>query len=154
MSLRSQIKNNLATRLRSITSANGYTTNLVSVYANDIPLGLSLEEHELPAILMIPGNDILTAKAQNRVYCEWTFYLQLIHRDVNDDTMLTYIEEVAKCIYANSPTADRGDEFRRIHPAIYQLELVEIEPDLNMIEANRFAIIELKVLYTTKYNVL
>jgi hypothetical protein len=152
MSLRSEIKNNLATRLNTIKSANGYTTNLANVFSNDIPMGLSLEPHELPAILLIPGNDIIDPKGQNRIYCDWTFYLQLIHGDVTDDVMMTFISEVSKAIFANSASADRQDEYRTIHESIYKLDITEIEHDLNMIEANRFAIIELKVKYITKYN--
>jgi hypothetical protein len=154
MSIRADIKNNLATRLRTIKSANGYATNLAFVYSNDIPMGLSLEPHELPSILLIPGNDTIDPKGQNRIYCDWTFYLQLIHADVDDDIMLAFINDVAKAIFANSATADRQDEYRTIHENIYKLDIIEIEPDLNMIEANRFAIIELRVKYTTKYNVL
>jgi hypothetical protein len=152
MSLRGEIKNSIATRLRTITSANGYATNVIGVYANDIPMGLSLESHEVPAILLIPGNDTLSSRAQGVVFCEWTFYLQLIHADVDDDTMLNFIRDVAKALYANSATADRQDEFRTMHHSIYQFEITQIEPDLNMIEANRFAIMEIQLKYTTQYN--
>jgi hypothetical protein len=154
MSIRSEIKNNLATRLRTISAANGYSTSLIAVYEEKIPMGINLEPHEVPAILLISGPCVIDPKGQNCIYCDWSFYLQLIHADVSDSIMETYVREVSKAIFANSPSADRQDEYRLIHPSIYKADITEIEPDLNMIDANRFAIMTLKIKFITKYNLL
>ena len=154
MSIKNDIKNAFIARLRTITSANGYSTGVVAVYDDRLPMGISLETHELPAIIAIAGEDRIEPKGQNRIYCEWMFYLQLIHGDVTDDVMFQFAGDVGKAIFANSPTADRQDEFRTLHSSIYQMDILEIEPDLNMIEANRFMVMSLKIKYVTKYNSL
>jgi hypothetical protein len=154
MSIKNDIKNAFITRLRTITSSNGYSTGVVSVYDDRLPMGINLETHEVPAIIAIAGEDKIEPRGQNRIYCEWMFYLQLIHGDVTDDIMFGFIGDVGKALFANSPTADRQDEFRTIHPSIYQMDIIEIEPDLNMIDANRFAVMAIRIKYVTKYNSL
>jgi len=117
-------------------------------------MGISLEPHEVPAILMVPGMMKIDPKGQNRIYCEWQVYLQLIHGDVLDSAMHNFVADISKAIFAGSPTADRQDDYRLIHPSIYKFDIIAIEPDLNMIEANRFFIMELNIKFTTKYNLL
>jgi len=58
MSVRADIQAGLAARLETISPGNGYTTETVTVYYNDIPFGLDLEEDKLPAILIVAGDDI------------------------------------------------------------------------------------------------
>ena len=58
-SLKEQIQLGLVTRLQSITAANGYDTDVVNVYSDEIPMGLNLDEYELPAILVVGGDDKL-----------------------------------------------------------------------------------------------
>ena len=152
MSMRDEILANLKTRLDSITTAAGYATNLFRVFKDQIPMGMSLEPHELPAILLIPGMTKIDPKPSNRINCEWTVYLQLIDGAVSDSAMMNFVTDVGKAIFAGNATADRQDEYRTIHPSIYKLDIVAIEPDLNMIDSNRFFIVELNIKFTTKYN--
>lgn len=150
MSLRNDIKVALAARLATITTANGYSTNVMSVYSDEIPMGLELEAQEVPAILLIAADDTMIRKAQNVTFGEWQFAIQLVHEEVSDTIMHNFIADVSKAIFANSSTAQRLDEYRKINSAIYDMDIIKIEPDLNMIEANRFAIIHLVVRYTTQ----
>lgn len=152
MSKKNDILTALASRLGTITVANGYSLNVVHVFGDVIPMGLSLETHELPAILLIPRVDKIDPKGQNKIYCEWIVHLQLIHGYVSNSIMFNFVRDVAKAIFANHPTADRQDEYRTIHPSIYKMDITFIDPDLNMIEANRFEIMELNIKFITQYN--
>lgn len=149
MGVRADIAQGLADRLATITNANGYTTNVQRVYYDKIPMGLELEDHELPAILLIAGNDPI----ERQTVCvngNWQFFIQMVHMEVTDAVMFEFSREVFKAIYADSPTAMRTDAFRTIDSNIYDIEPVIMEPDLNMINANRFGIIEINIRYRTK----
>ena len=151
-STKTQILQNLADRLRTITEANGYPFTVREVYADEIPMGLDLEEYVLPAILLIDGPDKHTLLHQC-VEGIWTIELQLIHKDLSDSVMNDFVAEVYRAIWADSPTAERHDGFRSIHPSIYLISPLSISPDLNMIEANRIYGISLNIHYRTKlYN--
>lgn len=154
MNLLYDILSSIGTRLETIKTANGYATNINEVYIEKIPMGLSLEPHELPAVLLIPGLVKIDPKGQNKIYCEWVIYLQLIHDQVSTLIMFDFVKEIAKAIFANSPSANRQDEYRLINPSVYKMDISHIEPDLNMIDANRFSIMELNVKFITQYNEL
>ncbi len=49
MSLRGDILAAFAARLATVTADNGYTTTVKKVYYDDVPMGLDLQEYELPA---------------------------------------------------------------------------------------------------------
>lgn len=152
MGLKAQILQNFADRLRTITAANGYGTNVVKVFADEIPMGLDLEEFNLPAILCIDGQDKQTLIHQC-VEGLWNIELQLIHKDLPDSVMNEFVKDVFKCVWANSATAERNDGFRSIHPNIYEITPLSISPDLNMIEANRIYGVSLQIHYRTRlYN--
>lgn len=152
MGVRADIAQALANRLMTITNANGYTTNVVNVFYDKIPMGLQLEAHEIPAILLIAGNDTLQRNSQC-VYGQWQFFMQMICGDVPDSTMFQFTRDVFKAIYAGSPTDTRLDAFRLLNDAVYDVEPVVLEPDLNTIEANRFGLLEINVKYVTRlYN--
>jgi len=153
MSVRADIQAGLAARLETISPGNGYTTETVTVYYNDIPFGLDLEEDKLPAILIVAGDDIPDMK-QGCYYGHWLFELQLWHRRVDDSVMDQFVRDVSKAIYANSPTAKRNDGFRGptpggIHESVYSVRTLKLETDLNMIEANRLYMSHYEINFTT-----
>lgn len=152
MSIRDEILTNLKSRLDTIKTAVGYSTNVFKIFKDQIPMGMSLEPHELPAVLLIPGMTKIDPKPSNRINCEWTVYLQLIDGAVSDAAMMNFVTDIGKAIFAGNATADRQDDYRTIHPSIYKFDIVAIEPDLNMIDSNRFFIVELNIKFTTKYN--
>lgn len=152
-SLREEIQLGLVARLETITSANGYDTNVRNVYADTIPMGLELEDHELPAILVISGDDEQERSTQ-WVKGMWNFEIQLIHTLTTDSVMNRFVRDVAKAIFANSPTAQRNEAFRGpspggIHESVYDVWQRVIESDLGMIEANRFYCCQYVIRYQT-----
>ena len=149
MGVLNEIAQGLAGRLESITSANGYQTNVKNVFYDDIPMGLELEPHQLPAILLLAGENLLTRKNFNCSDGKWSFFLQLIHGDVKDEAMFAFVGDIARAVYADSPVEHRFNKYRTIHPALTDCEMPRVEPDINMIEANRFAIVELVLSYKT-----
>lgn len=148
-SLKSKILHGLADRLATITTDNGYSLTVKNVYHDLIPLGLDIAAHKVPAILLLDNDDIVQHEFQ-ALNNAWSIDLQLIHGKVDDKTMLDYVRQVGKCIWANSATIPTTDGFRGINPSITWIELRRIQGDLHMIEANRFAIIEIVVHYRTK----
>jgi len=148
-SKRAEIQEALKARLETITSANGYVTAVQRVFMDNIPMGLDLDEHELPAILVIAGDDNLEHKV-GCLHGRWTFELQLWHGEQPDAVMDQFVRDVHKAIYANSPTAKRRDAFR-IHTAVYKITTTAIATDLNMIDANRVYGVELLIEYSTQY---
>jgi len=142
-SRRSEILNAIAARLATITTANGYSLNVKKVYYDDIPLGIELADHEIPAILLL-DKECRTEHEYQEVDCQWLFELQLIHGQVPDSTMLDFTRQVLKALYANSPTLETTSALR-LHPAVYDMQIEGAFGDLHTIEANRFAILDIIV---------
>jgi hypothetical protein len=152
MGLLSDIQANLASRITSVTTANGYTTNVKQVFFDKVPMGLHLEDHELPAVLLLLNNLGIERKVGCNEYTA-NFEVQLIlPADDNDDKVIQFASDIFKAIYSDSPTAININGIRTIHPAIFDVKSDNIEFDLNMIEANRFAMITLQVFFRGLYN--
>ena len=151
MGLLKEIQNAIVTRLQTITTSNGYSIDVSNVYFDKIPMGLELEEYELPAIFLLVNRN----KIDRKVACNDNtiiFEVQLIHTGNElDSTMFDFVGDVYRAIYANSPTNDSIHEFRTIHPSIYDIKSDGPEFDLNMIDGNRFAILDLQIFFRGKY---
>jgi len=148
--IRSAIISGIAARLATITTANGYAMTVRQIFSDGkIPMGLSLDETEVPAILVLDGPDDPRMQHQ-RLYGSWEIALQLIHVDVADSVMHQFCGQVYKAIFADSPTAERNDGFRSIHPSIYQVDPLPIVPDLHMIDGNRIYECAFAVNYTAR----
>ena len=148
-SIRAEIGQAIATKLTQIKTANGYQTNVNAVYFDKIPMGIQLEPHELPSILLLSGDD----KPEMKNQCwfgNWEFYIQLIHDQVSDEVMDVFVRDVFKAIFAGSPTAQSESFYKQLHHRIYKVSPLSIEPDLNMIDSNRCYVIGLLVQYVTK----
>ena len=148
-SIKGQILDALATRLTSITTANGYYTNVKKIYNDKIPMGIQLQKQQLPAIFLLEGPDILTTEF-GCLKGSWDIRMQLWHNEVGDTEMIAFARDVMKAIYANSPNASVLDAFRSLHPNIYEFVPLSISPDLHMIEANRVTELSFEVRYRTK----
>lgn len=155
MGVKSDIQAGLVAMLDKISPANGYTTETVTTFYNNIPFGLDLEPDKLPAILVIAGDDLPTMK-QGCYYGHWQFELQLWHKRVDDSVMDQFVRDVYKAIWAGSPTATRNDAWRGplgIHESVYSVRPLKTETDLNMIEANRLYITHIEVNFSSQlYN--
>lgn len=152
MSTKHEILAAFATRLAKITPANGYTTAVKKVYYDDIPMGLDLQEYELPAILLLDRDDAPTLE-HNKLKGEWQLQCQLWHMPNPDSVMLTFVREVYKAIFADSPTAPVVGAFRSLHEKLTEVVPLSIASDLNMIEANRIYQVSFLVRYRTElYN--
>jgi len=146
-SKRHEIQAALVTRLQSITTANGYPVEIAKVVCDAIPMGLDLQAHDLPAIF------VLDEGAENQHEMQvldvaWGFRLQLIETSADDERVSLIIRSVLKALYADSSSAQRTDAFR-FHPSVTWVELLDVDSDLHMIEANRMAAITLIVHYRT-----
>lgn len=148
-SKKEKIQNSLITRLQKITNANGYDTNVLNVFGDEIPMGLDLDEFQLPAILVLNGRDILKHQ-QGWLLGTWTMELQLIHLpSQTDNTMKRFVRDVNKVIFADDPLSKRRDAWRSFGGSPTEWRNILIEPDVNMIEANRFHIMVYEVSYHT-----
>jgi len=144
---------NMASRLATVTASNGYSTDVKKVYYDQIPMGIDLPKYDLPTIFQL--NRVESNSMQQKCYNGmWEFDLQLWeHGSVGDIEMAEFVRSVYKALYANSPTAQREDQFRSIHSTITELVPLPISADLNMIEANRITVVTFRVHYRTKlYN--
>lgn len=149
MSTRGNISTAIAVRLATITEANGYDIGFKQIFYDKIPMGLQLGKFDLPAIFMIDEG----APYEHEMGCVdvlWALRLQLwFKKDEPDSVLHDGIRAVSKCLFANSPTAQRLDAWRELNPKIHWIELVGDEGDLNMIDANRVATLNLIVHYRT-----
>lgn len=158
MTIRGEIIDNLAARLENITTANGYSTNVVKVHHDIVPMSLELDESEVPAIFVMEGPDDVRQQ-HGCILGQWEVDLALVHlgEKTNND-MNRFVRDVYKCIFANSATAEvvhavKGDPPNGIHKAITHISPLPIIPDLNMIEANRYYELSILIHYRTKpYN--
>ncbi len=148
-SLTERLQAGLVSRLESIKNSNGYETDLQKVFSDEIPMGLALDDFQMPAIFVIGGDDITEMKHQCR-HGHWKMELQLWHNDVSDATMQRFVRDVYKAIFANSPTATINNAFRTIDPSLYDVDGGVIRSDLNMIEANRCYWITMTLHYSSK----
>jgi hypothetical protein len=131
------IMQSLVTRLRTITTANGYNTNVQKVFGDEIPMGISLEEYELPAIFVINMKSNYQYQ-QSCVIVKTIYELQLIHNaTVGDSIMSNFKRDIARAIHADSPAVKRTDAFREFEGKPTSARMVDNEPDLYMIDANR-----------------
>ena len=147
------ILDSLKQRLETINTANGYDIQVKKVFLDEIPMGIQLEPTNLPAIL------IISAPAQYEhehqwLKVSWLIELQLIHDDqTTDNEMHNFQRAVSKCIFANSPTIERNEGWRDIgaigSKKITSIELVDLEPDLHLIEANRLFCMRIMIKYHT-----
>jgi hypothetical protein len=148
-SLREQILANFAARLETIKTVNGYETNVVGVYYDEIPMGLDFAEHQVPAILLIDRADVPKME-HHKLNGEWELKLQLWHNPNKDSVMLRFVRDVYKAIYSNHPASNVNGAFRAIHPRIVEVVPNTIVSDLNMIEANRVYDLSFFVRYRTE----
>ena len=143
----------LKERLETVTTANGYDVDVKKVFLNEIPMGISLEPTDLPAILIISHDADYTRQTQ-WTQVKWMIELQLVDEEKRTDCdMHDYHRAVAKAIYANSPTIERNEGWRDIgaigSKKITSIDLLRLEPDLHLIEANRLFCARLMVEYHT-----
>jgi len=149
MGIRADIEAGLAARLATITTANGYGTNVAKVFAETIPMGLDLDDFEMPGILVIPADESHEMEHQQLV-AQWQFEIQLIHGDVSDAVMHQFVRDVYKSIWANSGSGPVVRPAFKWQPNITHVLPGSIETDLNMIEANRLWIVTIVVHYRSK----
>ena len=116
-SIKGQISQALSSRLASITTANGYLTNVKKIYSDKIPMGIQLNKQQLPAIFVLDGADLIDMQ-MGVVAGNWDFRLQLWHAEVGDIAMNEFSRDVFKSIYADSASASRVDAFRGLHQNI------------------------------------
>ncbi len=146
---RKEILQAIAARLATITTANGYALTVQKVYFDKIPMGIQLNNYQVPAIFLLDGPDSLELEL-SCVKGNWDFRLQLWHNQVGDADMIDFVRAVYKAIYANSPTALVTDQFRSLHQKVYEFIPLSINPDLHMIDANRVTELSFLVRYRTK----
>jgi hypothetical protein len=149
MSVHGDIQNALAARLATITAANGYATNVLNVYHDEIPMGLDLNDYQLPAIFLLSNLTQLTTQFP-KVIGRWQVNLQLWHTKVADSVMYDFVRDVYKAIYADSPTAQVNGSFRALHPKVVEVRPLSLATDLQMIEANRVFVLSFEVHYRTE----
>lgn len=149
MSIHGDIQNNLAARLATITTANGYGTNVVAVYHDEIPMGMELNDYQVPAIFLLDNITPIQTQFPKAV-ARWQFSLQLWHNKVADSVMWDFVRDVYKAIYANHPTATVNGAFRSIHERVVEIKPLSIASDLQMIEANRVYVATFELQYRTE----
>lgn len=151
MGLLSDIQDALVARLATITAANGYSTEVKAVYFDKIPMATQLDPYQLPAILLLFN----AVEVEKIVGCNRTkaiFEVQCI--DVGESTdkdMINFTSNVYKAVFYDSPI-DTALAFRDMNSAIYDIDSPGIEYDLNMIEANRFAMINLQIIFNSQFH--
>lgn len=149
-SKRSAIGQALRTRLKTILTTGGWPLSVKEVYYDKIPMGLELAPEELPAFFLLDDGAVYTHEHQAMVIAH-KYRLQIVDTDEQpDDRMNELIRLAAKAIYADSPTAERTDAFRALHPAVFDFWLDEDETDLHMIDGNRIATLRMIVHYRSR----
>jgi len=149
MSLKGEILAAFAARLGTVTAANGYGTNVKLVVYDDVPMGLDLQDHELPAVLILDRDDVPVME-HHKLKGEWQLKCQLWSARVTDSVMLDFVRDVFKAIFANHPTTQTNGAFRAIHSRIVEIVPASIAGDLNMIESNRVYEVSFLVRYRTE----
>lgn len=149
MSLRSEVALAFSARVATVSTANGYPVQINRVFFDKIPLGLELTPEDMPAIFVLDDGAQFT-HLHGVVEVALSLRLQVIDvEEASDARMNDLLRNIAKAIWANSPTAEVQDQFR-IHPRVYQMEMDSDETDLHMIDGNRIATTRMIVHYRTR----
>lgn len=144
---RSDISSGLAAKLAEITIANGYQTNTENVFHDEIPLGIQLDEYEVPALMLIEMDDDQNREKQC-VRNVWEFQIQLWNLKESTNTIMNaYVSDVYKAIFAGAAASPRLGAFRDIHPSIYDIQPLTIIADVNTIETHRVRCVDIEVYY-------
>jgi hypothetical protein len=147
-SLKTQILYALKDRLAIVKVANGWPVDVNEIFVDEIPMGLDMQPHQLPAIIVMDDQDIFSHEHQ-ALDCAWKIELQLVLEKCPDSKVHELARNVLKAIFAGHPTTESNGGFR-FHPAVTWVQLQAQHGDLHMIEANRMASIELVIHYRTK----
>jgi hypothetical protein len=147
-STRTQILYALRDRLALVKTSNGWPVTVNSIFVDEIPMGLDLEPHQLPALIVMDDNDMFRHEHQ-ALDCAWKIEIQLVLEKCPDSTVHELARNILKAIFAGTPTGETNGGFR-FHPAVTWVELQAMHSDLHMIEANRMASIDLVIHYRTK----
>lgn len=163
VSKRDEIKKAIDAKLRTIQTAAGYQTNVAKVFADSadddkVPMGLDLDESEVPSIISYAGDDSFgpgkggggTGLVHGCVFGNFELELQLWHAEVSDSEMHAFVRDVFKALFAGTASGTVRNAFRSLHPKLYDLRPLKIEHDLNMIDGNRCFIIDLIAQYQTE----
>lgn len=149
-SVRAQICQGVADRLETVKTSNGYTTNIRRILYDDVELGMDLKVQHMPAIIVL-DEGVSWNHQLSSLDGQQSLRLQLVLAEGSkDEDIHEMIRDVAKALFANSPTSERVDGFRTIHPKIKWIQLTDDITDLHMIRANRIATLRLLVHYRTK----
>lgn len=106
-------------------------------------MAFDLAPQEMPAIFILDDSDD-PQHVQKKLDMRWLFRLQLILTRSPDSEVHKFVRAVGKAIWADSATEQTEQKFR-IHPQVYWIKLGSISSDLNMLEANRVAEMEIIV---------
>lgn len=149
-SILAQVGQAIVDRLGTITTANGYPRSFAKIFYDKMPMGIDLQPHEMPGLFVL-DEGARTNHDKLRLDIVQTFRLQLIlERDETDEKIYELVRSIIKALYANSPTAERIDGFRSLHPSIIEIKFLDYQTDLHMIESNRIATMRFSVHYRTK----
>lgn len=150
MSLKFDIFQAIAGKLQTITLANGYSKEFKKVYYDQIPMGINLSVYQLPVIFLIDGTDSITME-HSCLNGDWEIRIVVWSDEKDtDEQMMDYVRNIFKCIYAGNPTGQSSTAFRGLHPSLVEIIPLSINPDLNMIKANRAIEMVFNVRYRTK----
>lgn len=148
-STRDRILQAICDRLKTMTAANFYELDVKRVFYDQIPLGMQLEAHEMPAVLMLDaGAEYQHEHQKLNVALKVRLHL-ILEEGSTDKSVNFFIRQIGKAVWANHPAAEVTDQFRSIDPRIYQIVWDLDETDLNMIPANRIATAQMIVHYRT-----
>lgn len=133
----------LATRLRTLTLANGYDHDMKRVITDSSEMGINLPETDLPTVEIV--NDITPYEhmASSSYWAEQHVILFIVApKSWTDGQMEDLLADIKKCLYGGSASAS-GNTGITLDGAVQSIHLVQSAGDLNLIEANRTYVLKI-----------
>lgn len=154
MSVSASVTAALATRLGTVTTANGYDVNIAKVFyptnnPDYQPMGSDLQPQEMPALIIYQGPvKVDPQHGLNSMYA--TYYVEIVQPWVPDSAMWAVVNALGRALWGGAKDATENSGYR-FHPAVVEPKLVEVIPDFGMLQGHRIWVAVLLVHYRVRY---
>lgn len=127
----------LEARLKTLTSANGYLTNVRTVRGTKSEMDISTASRDLPSIEIINNDETYNHLASAMYESQQSVILLLVaEKSWTDQQMEDFKSDIRKCLFGGSSSAS-GNTGVTLGGVCTSLYLVSSKSDLNLVDANR-----------------
>lgn len=135
----------LQTRLRTIKTAAGYLNDVKQVVMDSSMINLQVAERDLPLIEIINGPETYQHQVGSSYWATTEVILQITApKAYTDGKMERILRDVRRCLFGGTSNGS-GNTGMTLGGLVQNLELVDCQPDLNLIQSNRIYMLRIRL---------